>query len=103
MMGQPLVLRVRLKAVLSLTTNHGPLVDPVPLRSFTVAELRGEDVILGQPWLRSVNPLINWSDCSVVVRTDLSPPQGLLPYRPPSGRGKQAQLLIHALTELFVE
>jgi len=56
-----------LTAPLQLTSDQGITTDATPTRSFTTADLQGEDVILGLPWLESVNPDICWATRSIRV------------------------------------
>ena len=58
---------------------------------FLIADLGGENVILGLPWLRKVNPLINWTTGSIRinpkprVEDDPEEPLSGLPRSGPTG------------------
>ena len=55
-----------------LSSDLGSCPDPLrEERPFTAAQLHGEDAILGLPWLRSVNPNIDWDANAVCIRQAL--------------------------------
>ena len=42
-------------------------------REFIVTQLHSDDVILGMPWLASVNPVIHFGERTLLIRRDWSP------------------------------
>jgi hypothetical protein len=61
-----------LRAPLLLSSDMGSLPDSRVIRPFTAVQLKGEDAILGQPWLRSINPQICWATGAVHVKRPAS-------------------------------
>ena len=47
--------------------------NPPQLLEYLVTNLGTEDIILGLPWLRQVNPDINWKDGRIMVNTEGTP------------------------------
>lgn len=81
-----------LRAPLLLTSDVGSFADRIATRAFTTATLHGEDAILGLPWLRSINPAIDWivpciSTCHDGITHRLQPAPVALP-----GTGKGTHL-----------
>jgi hypothetical protein len=102
-----------LRAPLVLSSDTGPLPDSRVTRPFTAVQLKGEDAILGQPWLRSINPKICWAtgDIRVTRRPSSSPSDPELTYSlspapaqlPSTGAGHKALDLIESLCALYSE
>jgi hypothetical protein len=91
-----------LAAELTLDTDSVPFADVIPRRLFTAVNLRGEDAILGQPWLRSINPSVCWATGALQIAASGLTPQCHLVPAPPvltsSGSGAQ---LINYLCQLY--
>lgn len=102
-----------LRASLVLSSDLGLLPDSRVTRPFTAVQLKGEDAILGQPWLRSINPTICWAtgDVRITRRPSSSPSDPELTYSlspapaqlPSTGAGHKALDLIESLCALYSE
>ena len=102
-----------LRASLVLSSDLGLLPDSRVTRPFTAVQLKGEDAILGQPWLRSINPTICWAtgDVRITRRPSSSPSDPELTYSlspapaqlPSTGAGHKVLDLIESLCALYSE
>lgn len=62
-----------LQAPLTLRSDRGTVSDTLVNRPFTTADLRGEDAILGLPWLKDHNPQVNWATHQVQMVVPAGP------------------------------